>query len=67
MVRNWKAKTNRGNDADVVKRAAREVLENKMSVLGAAKSVGVSCSTMNRFINRIKARRLVKMFDSKVQ
>ena len=62
MVRNWKTKTNRGNNADVVKRAAREVLENKMSVRGAAQSFGVSCSTMNRFINRIKARRLVKMF-----
>ena len=57
MVRNRKAKTNRGKDADVVKRVACEVLENKMSVRGA-----VSCSTMNRFINRIKARRLIKMF-----
>ena len=45
MVRNWKAKTNRGKDADVVKRAAREVLENKMSVREATKSFGVSCST----------------------
>ena len=61
-MRNWKPKTNRGKDADVVKRAAREVLENKMSVRGAAKSFGVSCSTMNRSTNRIKARRLVKMF-----
>ena len=62
MVRNWKAKTNRGKDAGVVKRSAREVLENKMPVRGAAKSFEVSCSTMNRLINRIKARRLVKMF-----
>ena len=30
MVRNWKAKTNRGKDAKVVKRAAHEVLENRM-------------------------------------
>ena len=37
MVRNWKAKTNRRKDADVVKRAAREVLENKMPVRGPAK------------------------------
>ena len=62
MMRNWKAKTNRGKDADAVKRAACEVLENKMSVRGATKSFGVSCSTMNPFINRIKARRLVKIF-----
>ena len=62
MVRNWKAKTNRGNDADVVKQAAREVLKNKMSVRGAAKNFVISCSTMNRLINCIKARRLGKMF-----
>ena len=47
MVRNWKAKTNRGKDANVVKRAAREVLENKMSVREATKSFGVSCSTID--------------------
>ena len=62
MVRNRKAKTNRGKDADVVERAAREVLENKMSVRGAAKGFGVSCSTMNRLIKGLKTRRLVKMF-----
>ena len=67
MARNWKAKTNRGKDADVVKRAAREVLENKMSVRGAAYSFGVSCITINRFLNRIKARRLVKMFGSAME
>ena len=44
MVKNWKAKTNRGKDADVVKRAVREVLENKMSVRPVAKSFEVSCS-----------------------
>ena len=63
MVRNWKARTNRGKDADVVKRATREVLENKISVRGATKSFGVSCSTMNSFIDRVKARKLVKMFS----
>ena len=52
MVRNWKAKTNRGKDANVVKRAAREVLENKMSVREATQSFGVSCSTMNSPIHR---------------
>ena len=62
MVKNRKAKTNRGKDADVLKRAAREVVENKMSVRGSVKSFGVSCSTMNPFIDRIKTQRLVKMF-----
>ena len=39
----------------MVKRAVREILENKMLVRGAAKSFGASCSTMNPFIDRIKA------------
>ena len=55
MVRNWKAKTNRGKNSNVIRQAARGVLEKKLSVRAAAKSHGVSFSTVNRLINRIKA------------
>ena len=60
MVRNFKAKTSRGKDSNLVRRAARVVLEDNTSVQSAAKSFGVSFSTLNRLVNRRKVNILLK-------
>ena len=60
MVSNFKAKTSRGKDSNLVRRAARVLLEDNTSVQSAAKFFGVSFSTLNRLVNRRKVNILLK-------
>ncbi|XP_033122734.1 uncharacterized protein LOC117121607, partial [Anneissia japonica] len=55
MVRNFKRKSERGKDTDLIRRAVRSVLHDQLPVRAVAKEFGVSYSTLQRHVNKIKA------------
>ncbi|XP_033106915.1 uncharacterized protein LOC117108831 [Anneissia japonica] len=55
MVRNFKRKSEQGKDTDLIRRAVRSVLHDQLPVRAVAKEFGVSYSTLQRHVNKIKA------------